>query len=332
MNRPQVTIIGLGFIGGSIGLGLKASAKAIHVVGHDGDHGVGRLAKKKGAVDDSIVNLISACEDADLVIIATPITAIREILELIGPHLKRGCVVTDTANLKQPVLAWAAETLPEGVSFVGGDPLLRPEPAPTGLAPRQGLDQARSDLFENGLYALCPSVETSPAAVKRVTDMVNLLKARAFFVDPVEHDGMRAMVEGLPLLISLALMQLASNSPGWQEARKLADHGFSTATAPLANDAAVNHAQVQHNADHLLPRIDALIHALTRLRERVEDESDAALADAFDQAATARNRWLTDWSEGKWEEELTELGIKGTLGSLGDMLGFGLGSGKRREE
>ncbi|MCP4515874.1 MAG: prephenate dehydrogenase/arogenate dehydrogenase family protein, partial [Delftia sp.] len=112
MNKPCITIIGLGLIGGSIGLALQASGKAIHVVGHDIAPGVSRLAQKKGVVNKSNLNLPSACENADLLIIATPITASRETLADIKPHLKPGCVITDTAVLKGPVLAWAEEILP----------------------------------------------------------------------------------------------------------------------------------------------------------------------------------------------------------------------------
>jgi prephenate dehydrogenase len=332
MSKPRITIIGLGLVGGSIGLGLRSGTKAVQVVGHDREPGIGKLAQKKGAVDKSTMNLLNACEDADLVVIATPISAIRETLELIGPHLKQGCVVTDTATVKEPVLAWAAETLPAGVSFVGGDPLLRPNAGPEDLAALRGIESADADLFQNALYVLCPSSETSPRAIKRVTDMISLLKARAFYGDPVEHDGMRAAVEGLPQLTSLAMMRQASGSPGWKEARKLADHVFGAATASLTDDAATQSAQALLNADHLLPRIDVLIHELTRIREWIATGNADALQAAFDQAASARSQWLMDRAKGDWEEELVELGVKGTLGSLTDMVGFGLAERKPKEK
>jgi prephenate dehydrogenase len=278
------------------------------------------------------LNLINACEDADLVILAIPITAIRETLGLIGPHLKQGCVVTDTATLKEPVLAWAAETLPAGVSFVGGDPLLKPDAVPDELASAQGLEAARPDLFDGALYVLCPSAETPPRAVKRVTDMIGLLKARAFYVDPVEHDGMRAAVEGLPMMASLAIMQQAGGSPGWQETRKLADHVFGAATASLVGDPTNQSAQALLNADHLIPRIDALVRDLIHLREWIATDNSEELQRAFTQAESARSRWLIDRNEGKWEEELADLGIKGTLGSLGDMLGAGFFDRRPKDE
>jgi prephenate dehydrogenase len=281
------------------------------------------LAKKKGAVNESTRNLIDACLGADLIIIATPITAIRETLEFIGPHLKQGCVVTDTATLKVPVLRWAAETLPDGVFFVGGDPQLNAAVQATDLMERPGLDGARSDLFKGAFYFLCAPPETSPTAVKRVSDMVSLLQGRPFFVDPVEHDGMRSAVDGLPALTSLALMREVSGSPGWREARKLADHTFGMVTAPLSGDAAIKREEVLLNATHLLPRLDALIHQLRGFREWLAEEDAAAFDEAFGRAVSVRARWLVDREKAEWEEELGEDDTKDMLGSFGGMLGLG---------
>jgi prephenate dehydrogenase len=332
VTTPKVTIIGLGLVGGSIGLGLNTSSKAIRIVGHDVNVGRGKLAQKMGAVHESRLNLLNACDEADLVVIATPITAIRETLELIGPHLKQGCVITDTATLKQPLLAWAAETLPKGIHFVGGDPLLNPNTQPDSLIAAQGLEQARADLFQDALYALCPAPETSPTAVKRVSDMIKLLQARPFFVDPIEHDGMRAAVEGLPTVVALALMQEISGSPGWQEARKLADHTLGTATMSVSGAAEELRARLLLNASYLVPRVDALMHGLAQLREWLATKNGAALEEALNQAATERTRWLLDREKGDWEEELAELGISGTLGSLGNLLGLGSRSSKPKDE
>jgi prephenate dehydrogenase len=191
---------------------------------------------------------------------------------------------------------------------------------------------ARGDLFENALYALCPSAETHPTAVKRVTDVINLLNARAFYVDPVEHDGMRAAVEGLPVLTSLALMLHACGSPGWKEARKLADHVLGVVTDPLTGHPGLLRAQMLLNADHLLPRIDAFARGLAQLRELIAEKNTDALDEAVDIAVSERARWLADWEAGKWEEEPAGLAAAGTLGSFSDMLGLGLIKRKRKDE
>ena len=332
MNEPQITIIGLGLIGGSIGLALQANDKGIRVVGHDLDHGINKRAQKMGAVDQSTFSLPDACENADLVVIATPITAIRETFETIGPHLKPGCVVTDTATLKEPVHAWAEQTLPEDIPFVGGNPLLNPAALMDSQMAPQGLESARPDLFQGAFYTLCPPADVAPTAVKRVADMATLLEARPFFTDPVEHDGIRAAVEGLPALVGLALMQTVGEAPGWREARKMADHVLGMATAPITGDGQTHRALALLNAPHLLPRLDAMIRQLVQLRQQVSDGEAALLEEAFNQTNTVRDQWLRERARFEWEEELGELSLPGALGGLGNVLGMGIGSGKRKED
>ena len=124
VSKPRITIVGLGLVGGSLGLALRRSGAAGSILGHDRNRLVSNEAKNKGAVDQVHWNLISACEEADLIILALPLDAILETREAIGPHLRPGCVVMDTAAVKQPVMDWAAEYLPQEVHFVGTDPVL----------------------------------------------------------------------------------------------------------------------------------------------------------------------------------------------------------------
>ena len=97
--KPNITIVGLGLIGTSMGLALRQAGVASAVIGHDKDLAVANQARKREAVDKVDWNLISACEKADLVILAVPLDAIEPTLKAIGPYLRPGCVVIDTANL-----------------------------------------------------------------------------------------------------------------------------------------------------------------------------------------------------------------------------------------
>ena len=140
-SKIQITIIGTGCVGTSIGLALHAAESPVLVVAHDKNPENAGLARKQKAVDKVDWNLIGACEEADLVILAIPLPAIEETLRVIAPYLKAGCVVTDTADLKAPVSQWAADLLPDSVSYIGGNPLL------TGTT--SGPAGARADLFRD---------------------------------------------------------------------------------------------------------------------------------------------------------------------------------------
>jgi prephenate dehydrogenase len=127
----RVAIVGLGLIGGSIGLGLKrwATEQAkggnapLQIVGFDTDLDQQSYAKKINAVDKTEWRLPNAIDGADIVILATPVGAMKELMTDIAPHLKEGAIVTDVGSTKADVIQWADEILPPSVSFVGGHPM-----------------------------------------------------------------------------------------------------------------------------------------------------------------------------------------------------------------
>ena len=124
MKKVRVAIIGLGLIGGSVGLGLKQANEPVwEVVGYARRPEVASAALASGVVDRVETSLKQTVRKADLVIVATPVLTIREILSQIAEYLTPGCVVTDTASTKLQVMKWAEELLPSAVDFVGGHPM-----------------------------------------------------------------------------------------------------------------------------------------------------------------------------------------------------------------
>ena len=153
---PRIAIIGTGLVGTSIGLGLKKAKLGYEIVGHDKDSGAASKAKQRGALDKTDWNLINAIDGAGLVILALPTAAIKPTLEAIAPHLGAGCVVTDTADIKQPVMDWARALLPPSVSFIGGHPLIDHEAS--------GPAAASADLFTGATYCIIPAAGATPSA------------------------------------------------------------------------------------------------------------------------------------------------------------------------
>ncbi len=303
MSKPRITIVGLGLIGGSIGLALRQTGNDYQVVGHDREHAVAGQARKLGAVSHTEWNLISACEEADLIIIATPVMAIKETLTAIASYLKPGCLVTDTASIKGPVVAWAEEILPETVHFVGGDPIISQETGTGGSQPT-GIEGARADLFQGGLYCLTPSPEAAPQAVQLATDLVQLLGARPFFLDAAEHDGLVAGADHLPFVLSAALLGTAATSPAWREMRKLAGDAFQSVTRFSSGDAATYRDACLTNGENIVRWIDACLARLQELREVIAAQEVEKLEETFEEAMLVRDGWLRDKADGRWE--LTE--------------------------
>src|SRR3990172_1278709 len=159
----QVTIIGLGQIGTSIGLALAEHKQILHRVGHDRDLGIARRAEKRGAPDKVMITLPAAVREADLVILSLPIDQIRETLSLIGQDLKESAVVMDTGPVKEVVASWAKELLPEGRHYVGLTPVLNPVYLHDLDS---GLNAAHPDLFRGGLVAIVSPPRVPPPATQ----------------------------------------------------------------------------------------------------------------------------------------------------------------------
>ncbi len=314
MASQRITIIGTGCIGTSIGLALKQSPdrERLELVGHDKELGTARKAHKAGAFDRAELNLHRALDGARLVILAVPLAAMREALEDVSQLLEPGggVVVTDTAHLKVPVIRWAEEFLPEGNYFVGGDPFLAPRAEPAAGESEevrlpgeslQGVEAASADLFRRAVYAITARPEDHTSAARAVVNLALVLGAEPLFVDPHEHDAVRAIAEGVPDLVATALFQATAGAPGWAEVRKAAGRGFATATTAAAGDAASRRMLALLARDPLVRGLDATIARLQMLREMVADGDAEALEKALAGAGEARAYWLAEHQSRQWE-------------------------------
>jgi len=282
----KLTIVGLGLIGGSIGLGLKrAQPENTEVVGFDLDREVMTRAQRSGVVQAIASSLEEAVSDATMVIVATPIVSMRKVFQTMGPHLRRGAVVTDTASTKGDVLRWADEFLPEGVHFVGGHPMAGKE--------QQGLHMAEAGLFEDRPYAIVPSVRALPGAVNAVVGLAQVLGARPFFLDADEHDAYAAAVSHLPLLTSVALFNLARKSTAWPELANLSGPAFRDLTRLASGEPEMSHDIFLTNRENVLHWLDRYIGELQRFAELIASEKeDETLFRSLAETQIERNIFL----------------------------------------
>ncbi|MDD2443221.1 MAG: prephenate dehydrogenase/arogenate dehydrogenase family protein, partial [Desulfotomaculaceae bacterium] len=161
--KPQlgrVAIVGVGLIGGSLGMSLCARGLATEVVGLGSRPENLRLALELGAINRIAVTPATGVTGADLVIIATPVSAVIPALDNVLPYLSRGAVVTDVGSVKAEIVRRVENMLPPGVSFVGGHPMAGSEQA--------GVRGADPYLFENAFYLVTPTPKTPVEALKAV--------------------------------------------------------------------------------------------------------------------------------------------------------------------
>ncbi len=330
----RVSIIGLGLMGGSIGLALrrwssqnaKGGNDALEITGFDTDLEQQSYAKKINAVEKTEWNLVNAVKNADIIIIATPVLAAREIFVDIAPHLKSGAVVTDVSSTKAQILAWADELLPRTVSFVGGHPM-------AGKA--QSIEAAEADLFKGATWCVCPSVNAGEDAIRNVLGIIAAVGAEPFFVDPNEHDAFVAGVSHLPFVISAALMKATSSDSSWRDMKTLSATGFRDVTRLASGSPAMHRDIVVTNKEALGRWLDTYIATLQDIRDTIGSDAEDApekLLAFFDGARDARAEWSTQTNrEGELlqstENELTAAG--NISDQLGRMLFGGLGRGRK---
>lgn len=281
--KQRITIVGTGLVGASLGLAIKKAKLDVEVVGHDKLHEVAGQAKKLGAFDRTEWNLPSAVQGAGMVIIATPLSGVRATLQTIAPMLQPGVIVTDTASVKQQVLAWAEELLPVGVDFVGGHPL--------NLAGGAGVEAASADLFQGSSYCLIPGRRATERALETVISLVGIVGARPFFLDAAEHDAFAAAVAQLPYLLSAALITTVTQSPSWREMRRVAAANFEAASRLAAADPTAYADAFAANKEAALRWIDEFSAILADLRQQIAAGGES-LPARLQAAQEARAEWL----------------------------------------
>jgi prephenate dehydrogenase len=319
----QITIIGLGQIGASIGLALADHGEKILRFGSDIDSKTTFMAQKKGAIDKGGQNLHTAVRDADVVILAVPMNQLREMIEAVAPELKEGAVLMDTAPLKAISAGWAAECLPEGRYYVGLTPVINPNYLHEEL---YGMDAARADLFHNGMLGISTPPGTHSEAVKLAADLTKLVGATPFFVDIFEIDGLMTTTHLLPQLMSAALLNATLNQPGWQEARKVAGRAYAEATGLLGHlespDALATAAML--NRENCLRLLDNAIGALQTLRQDIASEDTASLTKHLQEAETGVHRWRGQRKAANWQgEELSKIESPSSPSYLKRLIGLG---------
>ena len=280
----SITIIGLGLIGGSLGMALKQAAPYdVEITGHDKDRKAISQALKMEAMDRGERDLERATRNAQLVIIATPVLAIREVMEAIGPILEEGCIVTDTGSTKAEVMSWAEKYLPSAADFVGGHPMAGKE--------TPGIENADADLFQGATYCVIPSPTASNKAVETVTGLVESVGAVPFFPNPEEHDALVAAVSHLPLIVSSALISATASSASWREMYKLASSGFRDVTRLASTDAVMSSGICQTNREAIEHWIDRLILELEQYKGLIRDGGEELLS-RLTETREARERWI----------------------------------------
>lgn len=315
----QITVLGLGRIGTSIGLALTGHKEQLLRVGNDRDLATARAAEKMGAFDKTVINLHQAVENAEVVVLAMPVDEVEETLRQISDDLKPGTVVLDTSPVKQALIDQAAKLLGSDRYYVTLGPTLNPAYlTETGT----GIDAAHADLFKNSLMVIASPPGVHAGAIQLATDMAALLGAAPFFADALEADGLMAASHTLPLLLSAALVHAAADQPGWREGKKLAGQNFALNTLLLDHLTPSKNMgrEAVLNKQNVMRVLDNLIDSLETARSMVEQGNDEALHEYLEQARLQRTEWVKQRTTANWDSATQTAPTKSEI--MGRLIGW----------
>lgn len=268
MSFRQITIIGTGLIGGSFALAARKNGFRGPILGCDRE-GVLAEAKSRGAIDRGLSDPVAACEGSDLILLATPVGAILELLPKIAPRLSPGALVTDVGSTKAEIVRGASRAFGKQAAqrFLAGHPMAGKE--------NSGIEYADPELFRGAVWFLTPvepqSLETGKLAV--LAALLGNLGARISVLDPSQHDELCAWISHLPQMISTALAatlveEFGENAPLLESGGRALREMTRIAASPYSMWRDIALTNQQPIADALLKLEQELAHIRENLGTR----------------------------------------------------------------
>lgn len=260
----NVTIIGLGLIGGSLGLAIKSAWRGGSVTGFARKSRVLKRALKIKAIDKGTSNLIKSVARADLVIIAVPIRSIVQIVNRIRHHISVDTIILDVGSTKKHIVAQATKLLPH--NFIGGHPIAGVEVT--------GIDNARANLFLNKTFVLTPIKTTDRVKLKRMKTFVGRLKMRVVILRPEVHDYIVAGMSGMPYFMASGLAHIISQmKAGRKHITNLIGSGFRDTTRLALSDPRWGIDIAGTNTENLSTMLAKVITNLKNIKRHINRNS-----------------------------------------------------------
>lgn len=277
----KIAIIGVGLIGGSLGLALKENRPNFKIIGVDKKEVIGK-AIARGAIDEGTVNPEEGVKEADIVILATPVKTILDLLPKISPFLKKGCLVTDTGSTKGQIVGRAKQVLSKDVFFVGGHPMTGSE--------KCGIEEANPHLFHNRTYILTPDKKSNLIAIDKIFSLIKMIGANRIVLDPLEHDRIVSAVSHLPQIIAVSLInsidELALRGKNTNYFRAIGE-GFKDMTRIASSPYKIWEDICVTNQENILKMIQEFKNYLKVIEDKLKNDP-GSLKEEFQKASKLR--------------------------------------------
>jgi prephenate dehydrogenase len=265
----QVTVIGVGLIGGSIGLALRRRELARQVVG------VGRtpqrlaIAHEMGAVSSFTTDLAEGVAEADLVVVCTPVATIADTVRRVGRCCPAGALITDAGSTKGEICRAVSAAWDDRARFVGSHPMAGSE--------KSGPEFSEANLFEGSVTIVTPGEGASEQAVQSVEQFWRSLGSQTVRMSPDEHDRAVAAISHVPHLVASALAAATA-----AEDLPLAGGGWRDTTRVASGDVQLWRQILTENRPHILQSLVSFEKVLCEFRQALQENDAEAITRLLD--------------------------------------------------
>jgi len=284
MHWQQITIVGVGLLGGSLGMAAKQRRLSTRVVGYVRRQASVTECEAAGACDKAEVDIQAAVRGADLVILCTPLAQMGELAKRMLPALKRDAIVTDVGSVKggvvaelEPVIAGA------GAHFVGSHPMAGAE--------KTGVGAATADLFHQAVCVVTPTANSDPGGVSRVEAFWRSVGGLPIRMAPETHDDLVSRSSHLPHVVAAELVNYVLSPVHPKEQAMVCANGFRDTTRVASGSPEMWRDICLSNRVNLARVLGVFIEDLQEFQIALDTADAKAIEEFFAQARERRDRW-----------------------------------------
>lgn len=277
----QMAVVGVGLIGGSLAQAVKQRKAVGEILGIGRDAQRLAQARERGIVDAYAARIDETLGGADLVVVATPVGIIVDLIKEMVPFLKKGAIITDAGSVKTAIVKEAETCVPDMLHFVGSHPIAGTE--------NSGFESSFPSLFNDRKCIITPVAGTDPGALEKVKALWSLVGANVVCMDCEEHDRIFAAVSHLPHLVAYSMVNCLLTIDGFEEnIFSYSAGGFKDFSRIAASHPEMWKDIVLMNKDKVLPALAVFQKYVSELKDAIEhDDADKLLAE-FNRARVFR--------------------------------------------
>ena len=279
----KITIIGVGLIGGSLALALKERKLAKAVFGYGRDQTRLEEAQKSNVIDAFSTNIKEAIDEANIIVIATPVGTFKDILGQIKPLISSNVIITDVGSTKSDIVNIVNDVLKDKSScFIPAHPIAGKE--------RSGFEVSDSSLYDGKKVIITPQEANSPESIDVINQLWTNVGADVDFMSAESHDNLLGMTSHLPHMLAFSLVNyLVNQNPN---ASIYAGGGFKDFSRIASGDAIMWRDICLQNKNQIISHLKGYQSTLDDLLEAINDEDSDKLGQLFTTAKKTRDSWL----------------------------------------